>query len=502
MKLNSPNDFSKPQRQSIKGIAIMFADTAQELIRSLWVPLALIIYKIEGSNMIWIVIGLLFLFSLISLVAYLKYINFTFYLDEEKQEFVIQKGVITKNKITIQLDKIQQVNINQSVIQKLVGVFSVDIDTAGSNKKEVSIRAVDNDLALLLKHKLLSYERVELEEKEITEEATLPFLKIRFSTLFKVGITSKYGRSIALILGFMGSLYGGFQDVKQSIEVDEEQVSGWVENGMSYFSWSFFLLFILAIVLSINLIRTVVKYFDYQMTLQKGAIAIQHGLFAKKNTLLKPQKVQIVILSQNYFQRKLKLFDIQLKQASATDEVEQEGKKSGEIEVPGCQPDEKERLLEQLKMSTKQAFETIVPNYRYLFKAISLSIILPCLIFLLLAFTVYSPLKDIIPIVFIYIILVGIVVFFRFKNYRMLLNKELIMVKQNAWDVKYQLIEPYKIQGVTTQQYFWHQSADLVHLTLHTAAGDLSFRFVNYSQLKPWLNYWLYTAEGSQRNWM
>ncbi|MBN8567890.1 MAG: hypothetical protein J0M25_14300, partial [Flavobacteriales bacterium] len=81
-------------------------------------------------------------------------------------------------------------------------------------------------------------------------------------------------------------------------------------------------------------------------------------------------------------------------------------------------------------------------------------------------------------------------------------NSDLIMIKRNAWDVQYQLLEAYKIQGITTQQYFWHQSADLVHLTFHTAAGDVGFHFANYSELKPWINYWLYLAERSQQNWM
>ncbi|MBC8883128.1 PH domain-containing protein [Flavobacterium piscinae] len=151
-------DFSQPQRQSIKGIAIMFADTLQGIIRGLWAPILLIIYKFDWSKMYFLIFGFFLLLLLIGVVAYLKYMNFTFFLNEEKQEFVIQKGVITKNNITIQLDKIQQVNINQSVVQKLVGVFSVDIDTAGGNKKEASIRAVDNAVALHLKNKLLSYE--------------------------------------------------------------------------------------------------------------------------------------------------------------------------------------------------------------------------------------------------------------------------------------------------------------------------------------------------------
>ena len=235
-------DFSKPQHQSVKGIAIMFVDTLQNIIRGLWVPLLLILYKFDWSKMVFFGIGVFVLLLVIGIIAYLQYKNFTFFLDEEKEEFVIQKGVITKNKITIQLDKIQQVNINQSVIQKLVGVYSVDIDTAGSNKKEASIRAVDNEIALHLKNRLLSFDKTtERETTEyVSEEAQKPFLKISFFTLVKVGITSNYGRSIALILGFIGSLYGGFSDVADSLEFDEQQVTGLVEQGFNYFSLSFF----------------------------------------------------------------------------------------------------------------------------------------------------------------------------------------------------------------------------------------------------------------------
>lgn len=502
MKQFNPKDFSQPQRQSINGIVIMYMDTLQDIVRNLFLPLAVVLYRLDGSKMVWVVVGVLLLLVLIGFIAYLKYIYFTFYLDQEKQEFVIQKGVITKNKITIQLDKIQQVNINQSLIQKLVGVYSVDIDTAGSNKKEVSIRAVDNALALHLKQQLLSNEKTMLSTTIIEAAAVKPFLNIRLSTLFKVGITSNYGRSIALILGFIGSLYGSFQEVTQTIEVDEEQVTGIVNQGINYFSFSFFLLLILVLVLLINLVRTLVKYYGYKMTFQKGAIAIQHGLFAKKNTLLKPLKVQLTIVRQNFFQRKLRLFDVHLKQAAATDEVEEEGKKSSEIEIPGCQPDEKEIILRQLGLSNEPVLKTFLPNYRYLIKAILLGIILPVIITLLVALYIYSPLQAYLPWLGLYVSFVMIIVYFRFKNYRLLVNNDLIMIKKNAWDVQFQLLEAFKIQGITTQQYFWHQSADLVHLTFHTAAGDVGFHFANYSELKPWINYWLYLAERSQQNWM
>lgn len=500
-----PLDFSKPQRQSVKGIAIMFVDTLQGIIRGLWAPLLLVLYRFDWSKMILFIVGLLTLLIVIGVIAYLKYINFTFFLDESKEEFVIQKGVISKNKITIQLDKIQQVNINQSVVQKLVGVYSVDIDTAGSNKKEASIRAVDNEIALHLKNKLLSYEKdsqTVLPGESIEEEPGKPFIRISLATLLKVGLTSNYGRSIALIIGFIGSLYGGFNDAVTSFEVDENQVNGLVERGINYFSLSFFIVAILVLVLLINLIRTVVKNYDYQMILQRKALAISFGLFAKKNTLLKPSKVQITSYSQNFFQRKLNLLDLKMKQASSTDETESESKNNNDIEVPGCSSDERDSILKMILTKLPVSDSVLIPNYRYLLKAIALGILLPSLLFLGLGIFLFENLQAYFPVLLIYVLFMGIIIFFQFRNYRLQLSRDFITIKKNAWDINHQIMEPFKIQGITTKQYFWYKKADVAHLTFHTAAGDLSFKFANYSALKPWINYWLYEVERSNRNWM
>ena len=498
-----PIDFSKPQHQSVKGIVIMFADTLQNIIRGVWAPLLIVLYKFDWTKMLFLGLAVFVLLLIIGCVAYLKYKNFTFFLDENKEEFVIQKGIISKNKIIIQLEKIQQVNINQSVIQKLIGVYSVDIDTAGSQNIEVSIRAVDNDVALLLKDKLVSFEKA--NDDYVTSEENLipekPFLKISLLTLVKVGVTSNYGRSVTLILGFLVSLYGGFYDVSKSFKVDEKQMSSLVERGLAYFSLSFLIMIVFLLVLLINLTRTVVKNYDYQMVLQNKALAINFGLFAKKNTLLKAEKVQLTSFSQNFLQRKLNLFDIKLKQASSNDESDKDSKKAF-IEVPGCNLSERDSLLKMILNEIVPAQEKLKPNFRFVLVSSFVGILLPVFIFLLLGFFVFQNLQAYFPVVPIYIILMSVVIYFKFLNYRLLLSKKQIIVKHNAWDVEHQILQPYKIQGITTKQYFWQKSADIVHLTFHTAAGDIGFSYGNYAQLKPWINYWLYEVERSERSWM
>ncbi len=495
------HDFSSPQQQSIKGIVILFADSIQEFVRAMWAPILLLLYKLDTTKLG--VVGLIVLGVTVFLItiAYLQYRNFTFYLDKKQNEFIINKGVFKKSKITIQLSKIQQVTINQSLIQKLIGVYSLDVDTAGSSKKEVSLRAIDNDLAVYLKETLLAVKDTTASQLHPNPNSEHPFIKLKGLTLLKVGLTSNYGRSIALIIGFFASIYGGFQDVIESKTVDEAFLNTWIDKSMAFFSISVFVFLGLIVLLLFNLIRTVVKYFDYTIKLDKGALAISQGLLAKKNTLLRPVKVQLTSIRQNYFQQKLNLSDLVIKQATSAN-PDQNPSKDSAVDVPGCDSEEKETLLKMIFSTQPQFKEILKPNIRFLIFAFLLGVFMPVTVFVGFWFFGFSHLEHYWIGVGFYCLLVSVLVFFRYKNATLFLGEEFVAVKQNAWDVAYTYLETYKIQGVTTKQYLWHKKSDLVHLTLHTAAGDLHFNYVSFSRIKPWIDLWLYQVEQSQKSWM
>src|SRR6187402_3206506 len=193
-------EFSTPQRQSIVGIFVMFIYSLQGYAKALWPILVIWIFRFDEINKLYLVVGTLVLFAIIGAISYLRYLNFTFYIDQENDEFIINEGILNKTKTTIQLYKIQQVNINQSLIQRLVGVYELAVDTAGSSKTEGNIRAISHDLALDLKARLLENEKKKTSEfqdtitaaDEISIEnsvAEVPFMKISFLSLLKIGIT-------------------------------------------------------------------------------------------------------------------------------------------------------------------------------------------------------------------------------------------------------------------------------------------------------------------------
>ena len=496
-------DFSEPQKQSASGIIIMFANTLQKVVRAIALPVILIIIKSgnSGQLMLKIIAGAVLLTLALAIFTYIRFQKFTFFLDEGKQEFVINEGVFNRSTLTIQLSKIQQVNINQSLLQQIIGVYSLDIDTAGSEKKEASIKAIDHATALKLKEKLLS----KANEAEATATEAKPdkahfLLKLSTSTLFKVGITTNYGASFVLLGGFILGSIQLFKDYTTAFKIENTRVDELLDDGFSFFSVCFLIVFALIIILATNIIRTMFRYFNFQIVKQKDSLAISSGLFTRKNTLVNPNKVQLSASSQNYFQKKFNLVNVKIKQATY-DTADKEEHKKTDIEIPGCDQMERDELLKMIYQQTPVTGQALQPDYRFILLQIMRWIITPVLIFLWIGLSFYPPFRSYLILALPYAGIVAVMLYFEFKRHRLYVNDNFIIKRSGIWDITYEIIEPHKIQAITINQYFWHKKADIGHLTLHTAAGTLHFKYGSYSLINRMVNFWMYQVESSGKDW-
>ena len=102
------NHFNQPQRQSPIGVLVMFLDTMRQYAKALGPLFVIGILRFSEINKLYLFLGVAAVVLLIAVIAYLRYINFTFYLDDENEEFIINEGVFNKSKTTIQLSKIQK----------------------------------------------------------------------------------------------------------------------------------------------------------------------------------------------------------------------------------------------------------------------------------------------------------------------------------------------------------------------------------------------------------
>ncbi|WP_016990996.1 PH domain-containing protein [Flavobacterium sp. ACAM 123] len=493
-----------PQRQSSIGVLILFFDTVQKWGRGLWPILVIWIFKFDEINKAYLLLGSVLAVLFIGIIAYLKYLNFTFYLDHENEEFIINEGIFNKTKTIIQLNRIQQVNINQSLIQRFIGVYELDVDTAGSAKKEGTIKAISHPLALALKARLMENEKKEISsiepEKSFGSESVeeRPFMKISFLSLLKVGITSNYVKSLGLILAFFVTAYENSRNFMERSDFDERKIDAYLDRSLAMQSVAIIVMLILCSILIINLFRTVFKYFDYKITKQNGSLLLSFGLLSTKSTILKPEKVQIVTVTRNYFQRKMNILELKIKQATSGEKEE----RKSVIEIPGCNELENEAILKLLFKNIPQKGIMLKPNFRKLVFSVFLSIVLPLAGFLAFANYVQQQLLAYAYLLPLYVLFVGGIVYFSFINNRLFINNDFIIRQSGAWDVDNEIIEPGKIQAITTSQLFWHKSVDIGSITIHTAGGDISFQLGNFTTIKQYVNLWLYQMETSNSNWM
>ena len=496
--------FNQPQRQSPIGVLVMFVDTLQLWARGLWPVILVYFVKFKQLNTVYFILGLIVFLLIIGVVAYLKYLNFTFYLDSKNYEFIINEGVLNKKRTIIQLEKIQQVDINQSFLQRIIGVYELNVDTAGSAKKEGRIKAISHALATALKTKLLQNQgenaNLNTEDEVVipTIDAQKPFVKISFLSLLKVGITTNYVKTLGLVLAFLTTIFDSVKKVIPEYDVSDEQLDSYIDQNLAVRSIAILFIVMIGVILVINLIRVVFKYYDYQVVKHNDSLFLSFGLLSTKSTIVKPEKVQIVTVSRNYFQKKMDILEIKIKQATSGN---RQNSKSI-IEIPGCDENEKTAIFKLLFRIIPEKGIQLKPNYRKLVFSIFVFIVIPVALFFVFANFVDQMIMDYFLLVPIYVVFIGLIVSFGYLNNRLYIGNDFVIKQSGAWDIDNAIIDTKKIQGVTTSQLFWHKKADIGSIIIHTAGGDLAFQLGNFTILKKHVNQWLYNIETSESNWM
>ncbi len=496
--------FDKPQRQSAVGIIIMAAHTAFRIIKSLFFVILIFVVKSPAVYIAYafFALGVILVISLV--FAYFSYRRFTFYLNEADREFVLDKGIFNRDHLVIPLEKIQQVNITQDILQKIIGVYGLKIDTAGAKGEEVHIRAITEFAAKILKEHLLvakneTDSKLRIDQID-TPNNNEPIVQISNRTLLKVGLTSHYGQSLLLILSFLYFVWYEGNHLIDALKLDTNQLEATAKGFLGILSAFILIAVFLLALLIINLLRTFYRFFELKVSIQNQNLLISSGFIAKKNTILNPKKVQIASYSQNYFQKKLGLVNLTIKQPNFGGAKKKEGLQGSAINLPGCSPNEKDELMQLILGKLPQGGNTFLPNWRFVNLPNFFKVFLPALIFFTIAMNNIE-IKPYLYFVWIYIVVGLFMVYTSYKNHKITVSEDFIIKTKGIWDVSQILLKPSNIQSISAFQYPWHKGIDVGHVNLYTAAGTIHFKYGNYTEIKLLINYWLYLVEKSEEIW-
>ncbi len=500
------DELRKPQRQAWLGVAVLYV---KNLRIGFNIFLAMIVPMFAG----WGVGGSYMYFALgvalitLGVIAYLQYRNFFFQVVDDK--FIINQGVLKKEELSVPFSRIQSVHIKQNVIQQILSVVALEIDTAGSTKKEVGIPALTRSYAESLKSYLLERKAEEVEETPATDAEgitkktkTQPFLEkgqrilhLNISDLFKVGITENHLRTGLIALGVVFGYFNQLEEViAEEIEAATRQVEAFV-NTMAYIIPIGIALFVMLSVL-LSLIRTVLRFFNLSVYLSERGLTVDAGLLKRQENVVPANKIQYIIWKSNPLRKLIGYQSLAVYQASSG-----EVNRKNAITVPGCREEQIEQVNSAFfpELVEFEYKAELKPKPLWQLRLLMFIGVVPTIGIGVAAwfFGWYYYIAAI-----AYLALADIFIKQYVKRFVVRVSDELLEVRRGFVFPQQVLLKHYKIQNLEIRQSIFQQRRGLVTLVLYTAGGNIRLPFVPEDAGRALAYFLLYKIESSNREWM
>lgn len=499
------DEFYTPQRQSATGVLLIFATSLYHIIRSFWaVGIYLLVMNPDSRTLFLSGIGLAALLIIILLYSLLYYLRFLFYVDKDSESFILEKGVFSTDVVNIPFNKIQQVNFKRNILQRVIGVYSVVIDTAGSTDKEVEIKALSKEKADVLATLLmeLSSDKAEAvpaveSQEEDTAQAEQGSIywqhTVDFLTLLKLGLTSNYLRGISILIAF-------YLTVRSQFSFSEELPAEIPYSAIAEVSSTAVLILILLLVgMIFTVAETLIKYHNLRLTRTASGLQVEMGLRENTRVNLKERRVQVLEETTNPVQQRLDLYKLKVSLASSGNDLGKD-----QIKIPGLTPEVMAKVKDYFYGKEVVEKYLVLPHKILLFRKFmkgSLPVLAGFLALYLFAATEF-PMERIGALVLVIVLLISVYQYFYFKTIRLFVSEDFLVKCSGIWVKKKQYLEIYKLQSVSVSQPVWYKKRKLVSITFHSAGGDIEYPLVNEDEVLPLMNYILYKIEVTSKSWM
>ena len=494
------HDFGTPTRQSIVAILMIIIKTYRVLIGNIWPLLVVFLIKDGDSTTnywMFFLIAAAFLGMIYSIINYFRYY---FYLD--KEELVIESGVLKRSKLNVPFDRIQTINFEQNLIHRIFNVVRLKIDTAGSSKAEFQFQAIKHSTANQLRNLLLAKRNA--ATKKIVEPSSLDtrlentkyqtIMQLSLGDLIKAGAVENHLRSGAIILAFLYWIWQNLDDAQININ---DQVGDTVTSQIGTGLYLVTVLSIIFVLLAfiVSMVKMVFTNYNLKFMRSKNGFKINAGLFTKKDTSALDHKIQVISWGDNPLKKLIGIKDLRLKQASSI-----MMNKRTSIRVPSCSEAHVNMVRDTLygkKSFDNIDFHPIDKRYFYRNGGI-LTLVFAAVISILSYFNLY-----------VHASIVGIVAFFAiltfylsFRKKRFGFNDEMLVIKGGAYGDKTEILPIYKIQSLSKKQTPYQRRNNLANLVIYTAAGKVAIPYINKDRVQQIMDKFLYLIERDRRKWM
>ncbi len=215
--------------------------------------------------------------------------------------FDIRSGVFRRRNREIPVDRIQNVDISRNLVQRLLGIAAVDLETAGGGATEAAVRYVTFEEAKRLQRALAARKRGVAEQTTTDSETTAaPAADILFDLtpreLALVGIFSFDVRAPGLLL-FVG--YGVVSAGRAGLPISPP-------GGQATLVLAAVALVLLVVFLSwaAGAVAAVLNYYDFRLTRVDDELQYERGLLRRYDGSIPLDKVQTLTVVDDPLKRR------------------------------------------------------------------------------------------------------------------------------------------------------------------------------------------------------
>ncbi len=498
----------EPQRQSRSAIVLFIYKFLIRMLRGFW-PIILVVVLNSGNekqswyeNYLNLTVAVAGLFSLVvSIVSYYKYF---YQLDEE--HLYIRQGVFNIKQTTLPFERIQNINIQQQIIHRMLNVVALKIDSAGSSGSEISIDALERGRAEYIRQYVLTKRRSIREAESplpdsstTATEGSLPIrstiISLNLPALIRVGVSQNHLQTAGIILGSVFSFVFLIGDALNYNFVDEVSKL-WPGRQQAYLISLVLTVMLVISAFSLTVFRAINRFYNLHLYEDREGFQLIAGLTDRRETAMRKEKIQLAYWVDNPIRRLFKIFTLHIRQAkSGTDTA------SERVEIPGCSIDQVEDVVNSSFPELAGAsFVQKRMDKAYISWNFRFTGLIPLLAFgVVFGFTLEW--KFLIASILFPLIAYFLLRTF-YQRYRWWASLEFIKIKSGIFSSKTVVLPLYKIQAVELRSSFYQRRRKLANLVLHTAGGSETILFIPSQLADSLRDYILAKVEMNRRAWM
>jgi len=444
-------------------------------------------------------------FIIIIIGSVLFYFNFRYRIKDS--EVVVKKGVFVKQAISINFEKIQNVNISTPWYFKPFNLINCTLDSAGSAASEISIPGIKLELAQMIMEKVQqqnqssTHSRADsgTESTETTNHAE-PTFTISPKEVIKYGFTN------GMIFLFILAMFPIIQKVIRTSHIDFSSYFLYLSSQLPIpefqskiiISLLLFLLSVL-ILLSISSIAAVIRFHRFEFYNDDQQFRKIMGLFERSQVSIKKHKIQGLTIKQNLLSLFFGRGNLEVHQTQQS-KNSQARTKSARFIVPFIRPSQWQHIAQMAFPKFKPQELKFQPIERhFLKKNFLLYVLIP-----LTAITVFLTLNVHINFISLLLLLpLGFgLVYLRYMRYGIWNDRDFIIIRSGLFGQKWTIFPIFKLQQVSFIQTPLQRKKQVLKLQLQLAFYHFKLPYINQDYSLKLFNYSLYRVEKTDTPWI